>query len=162
MSNTRESVSSHFQKLRKRVENTKDGGAFLTNFEVFGNVMKHSFSFFPDNKCTSFLFSLDSTSLGYNSGQGALSCTDPPLRNSHTGLLQTCDFLADISPGRKKSLDFEKRSTYSVSMSSSASEGRGAYRSRFSLPHVCVYVAWFGCVMTACIASVFTVWYGVR
>ena len=109
-----------------------------------------------------FLLSLDSTSLGYNSGHGALSCSNPPLRSSHAGLLETCDFLADISPGRKKSLEFEKRSTYSVSLSSTASEGRGAYRSRFSLPHVCVYVAWFGCVVTAIVAALFTVWYGVR
>ncbi|KAJ7375343.1 detection of nodal flow [Desmophyllum pertusum] len=103
----------------------------------------------------------DSSSLGYNSGQGALSSADAPLPTSHAGLLETCDFLADIAPSRKKSMDFEKRSFYSVSLSSNASEGRGVYRSRFSLPHVCVYVAWFGCLLTAGTAGVFTVLYGV-
>ena len=108
------------------------------------------------------LSSLDSTSLGYNSGQGALSSADRPLAKSHAALFDTCEFLADVSAGNKKSLEFEKRSTYSVSLSSAASEGSGGYRSRFSLPHVCVYVAWVGCVLTAVTAGVFTVWYGVR
>lgn len=105
---------------------------------------------------------LDSTSLGYNSGQGALSSADRPLAKSHAALVETCEFLADVSPGKKKSLEFEKRSIYSVSLSSTASEGSGGYRSRFSLPHVCVYVAWVGCLLTAVTAGVFTVLYGVR
>ena len=109
-----------------------------------------------------FLSSLDSTSLGYSSGQFALGSADRPLAKSHAALLETCEFLADVSPGQKKSLEFEKRSTYSVSLSSSASEGSGGYRSRFSLPHVCVYVAWVGCVLTAVTAGVFTVLFGVR
>lgn len=114
------------------------------------------------NNCSLCLSSLDSTSLGYNSGEGVLSSTDRPLAKTHAALLETCDFLADVSPGKKKSLEFEKRSIYSVSLSSSASEGSGGYRSRFSLPHVCVYVAWVGCLLTAGTAGVFTVWYGVR
>ena len=106
---------------------------------------------------------IDSTSLGYNSGQGALSSADRPLAKNHAALVETCEFLADVSPGKKKnSLEFDKRSMYSVSLSSSASEGSGGYRSRFSLPHVCVYVAWVGCLLTAATAGVFTVWYGVR
>ena len=31
-----------FPNTEKRVENTTRSGVFLTNFEVFGNVMKHS------------------------------------------------------------------------------------------------------------------------
>ena len=30
-----------FPNTEKRVENTKRSGVFLTNFEVFGNVVKH-------------------------------------------------------------------------------------------------------------------------
>ena len=109
-----------------------------------------------------FLSSLDSTSLGYNSGQGALTSTDRSLDKSHAALVDTCEFLAGVSPGKKKSVEFDKRSTYSVSLASSVSEGSVGYRSRFSLPHVCKYVAWVGCLLTAVIAGVFTVLYGVR
>ena len=46
ISNTRQcfmALSSHFQTpTEKRVENTTHSGVFLTNFEAFGNVMKHS------------------------------------------------------------------------------------------------------------------------
>lgn len=118
--------------------------------------------FFLQYLCLVSLY-IDSTSLGYNSGQGALSSADRPLAKNHAALVETCEFLADVSPGKKKkSLEFEKRSMYSVSLSSSASEGSDGYRSGFSLPHVCVYVAWVGCLLTAATAGVFTVWYGVR
>ena len=44
-SNTRDSVSSDFQTLRRELEipfeNTTCSGVFLTKFEVFGNQMKH-------------------------------------------------------------------------------------------------------------------------
>ena len=32
----------YFPITKKRVENTTNSGVFLTNFEVFGYVMKHS------------------------------------------------------------------------------------------------------------------------
>ena len=34
-------TSSHVSNTEKRVENTKHGGVFLTNFEVFDIAMKH-------------------------------------------------------------------------------------------------------------------------
>ena len=106
-----------------------------------------------------FLSLSDGTSLGYISGQGS----DPPLPNASAGLVETCDFLAALAPNRKKtSLEFDKQSTYSVCVSTSSSEGRGPYRSGFSLPHIFVYVGWFGCLLTSAIAALFTIWYGVR
>lgn len=114
----------------------------------------------PINRHAPFLFSsfLDSISRGYNSGHGGLSSSKRPFP-PHADLLETCDFLREIGPSHRKSLDFEKRSTYSVSL---LSEDRGVYHSRFSLPHGCIYLAWFGCLSTAFTAALFTIWYGVR
>ena len=114
----------------------------------------------PINRHSPFLFSsfLDSISRGYNSGHGGLSASKRPFP-PHADLLETCDFLREIGPSHRKSLDFEKRSTYSVSL---LSEDRGVYHSRFSLPHGCIYLAWFGCLSTAFTAALFTIWYGVR
>lgn len=114
----------------------------------------------PINRHSPFLFSsfLDSISRSYNSGHGGLSSSKRPFP-PHADLLETCDFLREIGPSHRKSLDFEKRSTYSVSL---LSEDRGVYHSRFSLPHGCIYLAWFGCLSTAFTAALFTIWYGVR
>ena len=104
----------------------------------------------------------DGTSLGYISGHDNLSSVHP-LPTASAGLVETCDFLAALAPARKKhALEFDKQSTYSVCVSTSASEGRGPYRSGFSLPHIFVYVGWFGCLMTAAVSGLFTIWYGVR
>lgn len=114
----------------------------------------------PINRHSPFFVSsfLDSISRGYNSGHGGLSSSKRPFP-PHADLLETCDFLREIGPSHRKSLDFEKRSTYSVSL---LSEDRGVYHSRFSLPHGCIYLAWFGCLSTAFTAALFTIWYGVR
>ena len=51
MSNTRESVRFiTFPNAEKRVENATHSGVFLTNFKVFGHVMKQS------HKCLIYLF----------------------------------------------------------------------------------------------------------
>ena len=42
MIKTSGSVSSHFQSARTQIENATRRRVFLTKFEVFGNVMKHS------------------------------------------------------------------------------------------------------------------------
>ena len=111
---------------------------------------------------TYFIFLPDGTSLGYISGHDNLGA-DPTLPNASAGLVETCDFLAALAPSRKKhAVEFDKQSTYSVCVSTSASEGRGPYRSGVSLPHIFVYVAWFGCLTTTAVASLFTIWYGVR
>ena len=41
ISNTRDSVSSEYPNTEKGVENTTRSGVFLTQFEVFGWLMKH-------------------------------------------------------------------------------------------------------------------------
>ena len=45
ISNTRKSVSSGYPNPEKWVEKTRRSRAFLTDFEVFGDLMKHSFEF---------------------------------------------------------------------------------------------------------------------
>ena len=42
ISNTRDCVSSGYPNTEKRVENMTHSGVFLTKFEVFGQLMKHS------------------------------------------------------------------------------------------------------------------------
>ena len=88
---------------------------------------------------------------------------DLPLPKGSADLVETCDFLAALAPTEKKhGLEVDKQSAYSVCVSTVGSEGRGPYRSGFSVPHIFVYVAWFGCLMTAAVASMVTVWCGVR
>ena len=41
--NTRKSVSSDIQTLRREFKKTRRSPVFLTNFEVFGYLMQHSF-----------------------------------------------------------------------------------------------------------------------
>ena len=85
------------------------------------------------------------------------------MQITSAGLTETVDFLAALAPPRKKlSVDLEKQSVVSVCVSTTASEGRGPYYSRFNLPHVCNYVAWFGCLMTGGIAGWLTIWFGLR
>ena len=104
----------------------------------------------------------DGISLGYNTGNDSLS-SDPHLQITSAGLTETVDFLAALAPPRKKlSVDLEKQSVVSVCVSTTASEGRGPYYSRFNLPHVCNYVAWFGCLMTGGIGGWLTIWFGLR
>ena len=104
----------------------------------------------------------DGTSLGYNTGHGSLD-SNPPLPNASAALVETCDFLAALAPTDKKhSLEFDKQSTYSVCLSTSTSEGRVPYRAGFALPHICLYVGWFGCMLTAGLAGLFTILYGIR
>lgn len=87
---------------------------------------------------------------------------DLPLPKGSADLVETCDFLAALAPTEKKhGLEVDKQSAYSVCVSTVGSEGRGPYRSGFSVPHIFVYVAWFGCLMTAAVASMVTVWCGV-
>ena len=45
ISNTRKSVSSGYPNTEKWVEKTRRSRVFLTDFEVFGYLMKHSFEF---------------------------------------------------------------------------------------------------------------------
>ena len=45
ISNTRKHVSSEYPNTEKWVEKTRRSRVFLTNFEVFGYLMKHSFEF---------------------------------------------------------------------------------------------------------------------
>ena len=45
ISNTRKSVSSGYPNPEKWVEKTRRSRVFLTDFEVFGYLMKHSFKF---------------------------------------------------------------------------------------------------------------------
>ena len=45
ISNTRKSVSSGYPNPEKWVEKTRRSQVFLTDFEVFGYLMKHSFEF---------------------------------------------------------------------------------------------------------------------
>ena len=45
ISNTRKSVSSGYPNPEKWVEKTRRSRVFLTDFEVFGYLMKHSFEF---------------------------------------------------------------------------------------------------------------------
>ena len=45
ISNTRKSVSSGYPNTEKWVEKTRRSRVFLTDFEVFGSLMKHSFEF---------------------------------------------------------------------------------------------------------------------
>jgi len=45
ISNTRKSVSSGYPNTEKWVEKTRRSQVFLTEFEVFGYLMKHSFEF---------------------------------------------------------------------------------------------------------------------
>ena len=45
ISNTRKSVSSGYPNPEKWVEKTRRSRVFLTDFEVFGDLMKHSFEF---------------------------------------------------------------------------------------------------------------------
>ena len=45
ISNTRKSVSSEYPNPQKWVGKTRRSRVFLTNFEVFGYLMKHSFEF---------------------------------------------------------------------------------------------------------------------
>ena len=45
ISNTRKSVSSGYPHPEKWVEKTRRSQVFLTDFEVFGYLMKHSFEF---------------------------------------------------------------------------------------------------------------------
>ena len=45
MSNTRKSVSSGYPNTERWVEKTRCSRVFLTDFEVFGYLMKHSFDF---------------------------------------------------------------------------------------------------------------------
>ena len=45
ISNTRKSVSSGYPNTEEWVEKTRRSRVFLTDFEVFGYLMKHSFEF---------------------------------------------------------------------------------------------------------------------
>jgi len=48
---TRKTVFDNISKHREeRVENTTRSGVFLTNFEVFGNVVKHMFDISSQSK----------------------------------------------------------------------------------------------------------------
>lgn len=145
---------SALMKKAKLIE--RDGSCqFILDLSTYTSASRLS------NKSSLSLFVssfLDSISRGYNSGHGGLSSSKRPFP-PHADLLETCDFLREIGPSHRKSLDFEKRSTYSVSL---LSEDRGVYHSRFSLPHGCIYLAWFGCLSTAFTAALFTIWYGVR
>ena len=147
-------LHSALMKKAKLIERDGSSSSFLIYLHTL--LLRDS----PINRHSSFLFSsfLDSISRGYNSGHGGLSSSKRPFP-PHADLLETCDFLREIGPSHRKSLDFEKRSTYSVSL---LSEDRGVYHSRFSLPHGCIYLAWFGCLSTAFTAALFTIWYGVR
>lgn len=102
----------------------------------------------------------DGSSVGYLSAHDDFTSDLPPPKGS-AGLVETCDFLAALAPTRKKhDMAFDQQSTYSVY--APMTEGRGFYRSKLSLPYGFVYVAWFGCAITAAVASMITIWYGLR
>ena len=50
---TRKTMFHHISKPEKKVKNTTCSSVFLTNFEVFGNVVKHGL------ECLIYIFSIE-------------------------------------------------------------------------------------------------------